>query len=367
MTKREREVYDWLMDEESREIFTAYNDFVGDHRTWEFSMRYSFPQISNRIQGLRYAVYGVGAVGKRLVRDLDENNQLCNCIGIWDSHPEFCCVPGIDAVVVWPPVAFDADVEKPDLVLVSTSVPHYAAEMAEVCRSLNIEYICVGDLGVEDCRRTIFLNDFKARWESGCGIQYLDKNIVMPRLSDNEVIVDGGSYDFKTMIEFMRVIPNVQRIYSFEPDSKNIELAKDSIDRFGMGKVKLFNAALHSHKCKLNFMDSTTYFAPHNQGSSITDRITGVEVEACAVDDVIPGEEKVTFIKMDVEGSELEALKGARNTIVRCKPKLAISVYHQPQDYIEIPLFVKSLVPEYKMYLRHESNAAYDTVAYFVI
>jgi len=70
---------------------------------------------------------------------------------------------------------------------------------------------------------------------------------------------------------------------------------------------------------------------------------------------------------MDVEGTELEVLKGSEATIKRYRPKLAISVYHKPMDYIDIPLYIKSLVPEYKMYLRHYTSFDGDTVLYAVM
>jgi hypothetical protein len=60
------------------------------------------------------------------------------------------------------------------------------------------------------------------------------------------------------------------------------------------------------------------------------------------------------FIKMDIEGSEMEALKGAASTIKNRKPCLAISVYHKPEGIVTIPAFLQNLVPEYKFYLRHD-------------
>lgn len=85
------------------------------------------------------------------------------------------------------------------------------------------------------------------------------------------------------------------------------------------------------------------------------------------IDEAIHPGDKVTFIKMDVEGSELESLKGAKNTILRDKPKLAICIYHKPEDMVTIPLYIKELVPEYKLYVRHHSNSWAETVLYAVL
>ena len=81
--------------------------------------------------------------------------------------------------------------------------------------------------------------------------------------------------------------------------------------------------------------------------------------EVRKLDDVLKGE-RVTFIKMDIEGSELAALKGAANT-------LAICIYHSPQDMLKIPIYIKSLVPEYKIYIRHYTDMMLETVCYAVL
>ena len=69
---------------------------------------------------------------------------------------------------------------------------------------------------------------------------------------------------------------------------------------------------------------------------------------------------------MDIEGAELEALKGAKETIKRNHPKLAICVYHKPEDIVDIPKFILELDPEYKLYLRHYSDNAGETVLYAI-
>ena len=87
-------------------------------------------------------------------------------------------------------------------------------------------------------------------------------------------------------------------------------------------------------------------------------------LEVVALDDVI--DDSVTFIKMDIEGSELKALEGAKGLIKKYKPKLAISVYHKPEDIVELPLYIKTLIPEYKLYLRHYSNFYRETILYAI-
>lgn len=75
---------------------------------------------------------------------------------------------------------------------------------------------------------------------------------------------------------------------------------------------------------------------------------------------------KVTYIKMDIEGSELMALYGAEEIIKKQRPKLAICVYHKPDHLWEIPFYLRNIVLDYKIFLRHHSTLDYETVCYAV-
>ena len=81
----------------------------------------------------------------------------------------------------------------------------------------------------------------------------------------------------------------------------------------------------------------------------------------CSKKGIIP-----SYIKMDIEGAEMEAIQGAENIIKRNKPKLAICLYHKPVDIIEIPLLIHKINPQYKIYIRHYSNCQTDTLLYAV-
>ena len=86
------------------------------------------------------------------------------------------------------------------------------------------------------------------------------------------------------------------------------------------------------------------------------------EIQVDSIDHLIG--KPATFIKMDIEGSEYEALLGARNTILKCKPKLAICIYHKMEDIWELPGLIYAMCPKYTFYLRHYSFADNETVLY---
>jgi hypothetical protein len=90
-----------------------------------------------------------------------------------------------------------------------------------------------------------------------------------------------------------------------------------------------------------------------------------VTIEVDSIDNILNGE-KVTYIKMDVEGAELETLKGGIDSIKKWKPKLAVSMYHKKEDLITIPKLIKEIRPDYSLFLRHHMYITQELVMYAV-
>ena len=109
--------------------------------------------------------------------------------------------------------------------------------------------------------------------------------------------------------------------------------------------------------------DDVMHVRPSGTSGSRVSNEGSVAVSLTAIDNVVK-DERVTFIKMDVEGSELKSLMGARNTIIKNHPRLAICAYHKPEDLYELPEYILSLVPEYKLLLRHYCSREWETVLY---
>lgn len=192
--------------------------------------------------------------------------------------------------------------------------------------------------------------------------QYFDESIL--HFSQNEVFVDGGSFNFGTSKIFMEKLKilgmDCKKIYAFEPDGANFSICKKNINKLGLKNVELVEGGLWS-------VDGYVKFLSQENGSShitLSEKSAADTVRVVALDTYIA--EKVTFIKMDIEGAELEALKGARHIIGRDKPKLAICLYHKEEDIWEIPYFIKTLVPEYRLYIRHYSNCDCETILYAI-
>ncbi|MDR2133389.1 MAG: FkbM family methyltransferase [Clostridiales Family XIII bacterium] len=192
--------------------------------------------------------------------------------------------------------------------------------------------------------------------------QYFDKDLIkFENDGYGEVFLDCGSLDFWTAMNFLKRAPKARKIYSFEADPDNIAVIENSIKKSGFANVELIEAAVYDRNEKLHFVKNTVA----GVGGGRLDINGANEVNAVRIDDVVS--ERVTFIKMDIEGAELAALAGAEEIIKRDKPRLAISVYHKPDDIVDIPLYIHGIVPEYRLYMRHHASFHEETVLYAVI
>jgi FkbM family methyltransferase len=182
-------------------------------------------------------------------------------------------------------------------------------------------------------------------------------------VEDGDVVIDAGACWGDTALYFANMAGPNGRIISFEfvPTnleifSRNLELNPHLKDRINIVK----NAVWENSNIKVPFLDT----GPSTR-VNIDDGITG-EVETLSIDDLVAQKNlgRVDFIKMDIEGSELAALRGAIKTIKAHRPKLAISIYHKFVDYLEIPEFLLSLDLGYSLYIRHFTIHAEETVLF---
>lgn len=192
----------------------------------------------------------------------------------------------------------------------------------------------------------------KSRSEDSIKTQYFVPEI---RFSDHEIIVDCGAYSGDTVKLFYKKAPGC-KVIALEPEKMNFKL----LQKLKLDGLKLINCGAWSEDTTLSFSDKGG-----SAGATISDSgNTTIETRAL---DHLPECQSATYIKMDIEGAELEALKGAENIIKREKPKLAISIYHRPQDIFEIPLYIKKLNPDYKLFVHHHHPYfAADTILYAV-
>ena len=179
------------------------------------------------------------------------------------------------------------------------------------------------------------------------------------KLTGVEVFVDAGAYIGDTIKKFIEITcGSYNKIIAFEPDYENFSQLKESIKNIGEN-ILLHQKAVYDRNGYISFNSE------YGLASSVADQ-GEEEITVCKIDDILNKDDQVTFIKMDVEGSELKALWGAKDTIQRYSPKLAICVYHLPEDIWDIALYIHSICPHYRIYLRHHSPSCTDTVFYAV-
>jgi FkbM family methyltransferase len=200
--------------------------------------------------------------------------------------------------------------------------------------------------------------------------QYFCLDLLGKRPPEGEVFIDAGAYNGDTLEAFVNETNGIfERVISFEPTPQLFKLLTLNASRLSkdrnipQSKFSMVFGGVGEFDCEMELIMKDS--DPNGAGNSFYDiaERNGDMVPIYSIDSYLKGS-KATYIKADIEGFELNMLKGAQKTITRYKPDLAICVYHKTGDIYEIPEYINSIVPEYKMYLRHHHHDYSETVLY---
>lgn len=340
-------VYRWLCDLESQEIFLNrlnYNitgDFryisnIVDKYVQRISNNFSWEDLISRIKNLtdetKIVIYGAGGEGDALYWILKSSGIEVDV---------FCdrntSLSGSKIIpVISPKKLFDDYKSNKTAIVIGTEM--YFDEIYEFLVENGIKKEDIYG-GAADTTK-----------------QYFDRQLLS--LTEKEYFVDCGALDLQTTMNFLNVCCE-GKSYAFEPDISNFEKCMKTKEKYKLNNIEIYNHGCGSKKECLKFTST-------QNGSSYVSDNGNTEITIETLDQMLALKE-ITFIKMDIEGMELEALKGSIEIIKKQKPKLAISIYHKSDDLINIPIFIKKLVPEYKLYIRHYSIYPAETILYAVI
>jgi len=182
-----------------------------------------------------------------------------------------------------------------------------------------------------------------------------------------EVVVDAGAGFGDTSFRFASESGETGKVYSFEFVPANLEVIRHTMQLNPVvgSRIEIVERPVwSSSNVSVNWKDggaSTRIVENADENKQFSAKTISID------DWAEEGEiEAVHFIKMDIEGAELEALKGAVKTLKRFKPKLAIALYHKLEDFWTIPDFLQSLGLGYRFYLGHYTIFEYETVLYAI-
>jgi FkbM family methyltransferase len=188
---------------------------------------------------------------------------------------------------------------------------------------------------------------------------YFPDDLIRP-VAD-EVFVDCGAFTGDSIEAFLAArAGRFRQIVGIEPDPINCRELRariDEWDRSGIGPIRAEPVAVGSHRGTLTFETTGT------AGSSIGSGPDTVVV--APLDEILTGD-RPTYIKFDVEGAERDALVGGTETITTNMPVLAVCLYHRPEDLWDLPLLVRSMRADYRLYVRRYSDERWETVLYAV-
>lgn len=218
--------------------------------------------------------------------------------------------------------------------------------------------------GTQDIKNNLFaqgifpedvyvLNDFDAEGTKG---MYFPTDCICTAVEKEKAFVDIGCYDGKDSLEYMRWIGNNKaEIYAFEPDMENYKVCREKLSDYP--NIKLFNVGLSDKEQEISIMGKGEMsYLGEGGNEKIRTQILDHVLQNCAIG----------YIKMDVEGYEINVLKGAERIIRSQQPVLAVSMYHKKSDIWRIPQLLLEFNSEYRFYMRYYGAVDGDTVLYAV-
>ena len=356
MNTEQKRIYSLLEDEESGFIFenrllhNERDDYLYIQRiveryiprsSWQKHTQMEDELIDSLKSKKNIWIWGAGVCCTKFLREIVINDGIGGVKGIIDRNPAKKEVLGISVCTV-----DKVDFRNIDCLVISMM----EGNTVQSCMDLAIAK------GMDKNNIVMYRNYVYAGRVTLAEQQYFEDFI---QYEEGEVFVDAGVLDLYTSLRFVeecqkRHLENY-KIYAFEPDEKSYERCLSIKEQHPGIDITLVNKGLWSSDTTLHFQTTG------DADSKITEEGIG-RIAVVSLDSYI--KEKVTFIKMDIEGAELEALKGCKDTIKKYRPKLAISVYHKKEDLIEIPEYIMNLVPDYHFYLRHYSSGFTETVLY---
>lgn len=246
-----------------------------------------------------------------------------------------------------------------------TFLPHYSADLPHKVLEEADQVLAAFDLLADDASRREYLPQMRFRLH----MEFEDlpppvkHTIYFPKdvcsLLPDEVFIDCGAFDGDTIRLFLnKADGKFQKIVAFEPDPEKFNQLQQSITQYPQAvqnAITVYPTATGADK-------GVVRFSVQANGASFVGA-GDVEVKVVTLDDVL---QEASYIKMDIEGAELDTIHGARKLISEQNPMLAVSVYHLQNHIWKIPLAIHAINPNYKFFVRPHLREVWDLVCYAV-
>ncbi len=248
-------------------------------------------------------------------------------------------------------------------------LPHYQFDLPHKILRHSEDIQCAFDLLTDDVSRSHYLKHIQSKLFpefSDLPIptpdnQYFDLSVLT--LLPDDVFIDSGAYNGDTIKSLLTKTTRFKKIFAFEPDPQSFTQLKsfvENLDEETERKIDLFQTATGN-------TNGNVYFdAAGAPGSSIVDRKNDTIIIPCVKLNSQRLMPQPTFLKFDIEGSELQALQGASEIIKRATPIITVCVYHLPDHIWKVPLYINKINKNYHFALRTHGEDGWEVVLYAI-